>query len=132
MAYDPDAVFGSNDPNIDPRTGEPYVDYTPDVNNGGLSTGGVVDTGGTGSGTSTGNGSGTNTGNGSGDGTGDGDGDGDGNTNLTQQMFGGMLGGGGGQGNYQPFMTGINYAPQMQQRLPTNVTNYLAALFGGR
>ena len=122
VATDPNAVFGSDNPNIDPRTGEAFVDYTAGQDLGGLSTGGAP---------SGGSGGGTGGGNGTGDGTGDGEGSGDGNIpEMTMGMFGGMLA--GGLGEFKPFQAGINYAPQMQTPQQLQIRNYLAELFGNR
>ena len=78
------AVFGSNDPLINPATGEPYVvnSSAPPAQNGMQDDTGSGEDGGQGdgqgSGQEIGSGTGTGGGNGSGDGPGDGDGEGDG------------------------------------------------------
>lgn len=121
--YDPSAVFGSNDPNIDPRTGEPYVDYTAVPDNGGLSTGGVG-TGSAGQGTgSNGTGNGTD-GTGDGDG-GDGSGEGNGVPGMSQGVANTTVGGNSGQFAYST----IN--PSQAAQL-TGMIDYVAALRGRR
>jgi hypothetical protein len=120
----PNAVWGWDDPTIDPRTGERYVDHSTPDNLGGLTTGGVtVNNGGTnGTGTGTvGNGTGTNgTGNGS---NGEGNGENGGSdTPISDQLFGSDS----DFGDLFPYTT---IAPSQAARLG-GMMDYVAALRG--